>query len=448
VSTDPEQEYFCEGMAEELVNALAEVDGLRVAARTSSFALKGQNVNLRDIGRRLNVGAVLEGSVRRAGGRLRITAQLVDVSTGYQLWSERFDRELRDVFAVQDEISQAIVATLRVKLVDEREARLVRRPTADLEAYSLYLKGRFHWNKRTQASVQLGLELFEEAIAKDPDYALPYAGLADCYIILGYYGTLSPQRSFPLAKSAAQRALSLDATLAEAHTSLAFATMLYDRDWDTAEGEFQRALSLKPDYATAHHWYAEYLAFAGRVDEALEESRKALAYDPLSPIIIVLRGWTQYYARQYADAIDSLRRALELDPEMIPAHFWLGLSYSRRSMHREAVRTLERAAELSERSPLTLSLLAQVRAAGGEVAEARMLLSELIRRAQTLYVAPYHLAASHATLGEREEAYDWLERALEHRDIWCLYLEIDPVWDELRSEDRFAEVLRRVGLPE
>jgi serine/threonine-protein kinase len=446
MSTAPGQEFFCDGMAEEIINALTQVEGLRVVARTSTFGFKGRNFDLRQVGRRLNVGAILEGSVRKVAHRLRVTAELIDVTNGVQLWSERFDRDIEDVFTVQDEISQAIVDTLRIKLVGEPQAGLVRRHTENLEAYALYLKGRFFWNKRTEESLQRGIELFEQAIEKDLDYALAYAGLADSYIILGYYGALPPQRTFPLAKSAAQRALMLDDTLAEASTSLAFATLLYDWDWSVAESGFQRALSLNPDYATARHWHAEFLAFRGRIDEALEESRRALANDPLSPILNVLLGWTQYYARRYEEAIQTLGQTLELDPDLVPAHLWLGLALARRSMHDEAIETLERAVELSERSPLPLAMLAQTRAAAGQVAEARQLLGELRRISEKIYVPPYHIAASHVASGEAGPAMDYLQRAVERRDMWCLFVAIDPVWDEIRAAPRFTELTRQIGL--
>jgi TolB-like protein/Tfp pilus assembly protein PilF len=446
MSTDPEQEFFCDGMAEEIINALTKVEGLRVVARTSTFGFKGQNVDLRQVGRRLNVGAILEGSVRKMANRLRVSAELIDVSNGYQLWTERFDRDLEDVFAVQDEISQAIVDTLRVKLVDEPEAGLVRRHTENLEAYALYLKGRFFWNKRTEESLQRGVELFEQAIEKDLDYALAYAGLADSYIILGYYGALPPQRTFPLAKSAAERALMLDDTLAEASTSLAFATLLYDWDWSAAESGFRRALALNPDYATARHWYAEFLAFRGRIDEALEESRRALANDPLSPILNVLVGWTQYYARRYEESTETLGQTLELDPDMVPALLWLGLACAGRSMYEEAIDSLERAVELSDRSPLPLALLAQTLAAAGRPPEAEKLLGELGRISEKVYVPPYHIAAILAAGGESAKAIRSLERAVERRDMWCLFMAVDPVWDGIRENPRFTELSHRIGL--
>jgi serine/threonine-protein kinase len=446
MSTDVEQEFFCDGMAEEIINALTQVEGLRVVARTSTFGFKGQNVDLRQVGRRLNVGAILEGSVRKMANRLRVSAELIDVTNGFQLWTDRFDRDIEDVFAVQDEISQAIVETLRVKLVGKPEAGLVRRHTENLEAYALYLKGRFFWNKRTEESLQRGIELFEQAIEKDLDYALAYAGLADSYIILGYYGALPPQRTFPLAKSAAQRALMLDDSLAEAATSLAFSSLLSDWDWTAAENGFERALSINPDYATALHWHAEFLAFRGRIDEALEQSRRALANDPLSPILNVLLGWTQYYARQYDEAIETLSQTLELDPDLVPAQMWLGLACARRSMHDEAIETLERAVELSERSPLPLAMLAQTRAAAGQLAEATQIQAELGKISERIYVPPYHIAASHAAGGQTGQAIAYLRRAVERRDMWCLFLAIDPVWDEIRDDTRFAKLTGQIGL--
>jgi TolB-like protein len=331
LSGDKEQEYFCDGMAEEIINALTHVEGLRVVARTSAFFFRDKEIDIREIGRKLNVGSVMEGSVRKAGNRIRITTQLINVADGYHLWSEKYDRNVgelccpEDIFAIQDEISLAIVEKLKVKLLGEEKVALVKRYTDDLEAYNLYLKGRYFWYKRTREAILKGLEYFHQAIEKDPTYALAYAGIADCYNMLGFFDYLSPKEAFPKAKAAAAKALEIDGTLAEAHSSLAEVKTYYDHDWLGAEREFQRAIELNPSYSTAYQWYGEYLALMGRHDESIIMGKRALEVDPLSPIVSTNLAGFYWLARQYDEAIERYQKVLEMEPDFMVARLWLGV---------------------------------------------------------------------------------------------------------------------------
>ena len=449
LSDETEQEYFCDGMTDEIIGALTRVDGLRVVARSSVFAFKGRHVDAREVGSRLDVGAVLEGSVRKAGNMLRIAVQLVDVAGGANLWSERYNREMEDVFAIQEEIAEAIVGSQAVRQLgrEHHRAPAVRRHTRNLEAYNLYLKGRYHWNKRTAEELRAAIDYFEQAIARDPAYALAYAGLADCHNVIGYYGAEAPAATFPKARVNAVKAIDLDGTLAEAHTSLAFATLLYDWDWSSAEQGFLRALTLNPDYSTAHHWYAEYLTFVGRMEEAVDHARKLLVLDPLSPIILTLVGWVHFYEREYDMAIEVLEGVLDLDRDFVPARLWLGLSHERKGSRDVATSILQRAVEVEGDNPSLLSALGRVLAVSDDTEGARQLLQRLRDRAAKRHVPAYHIAALHAALGETGEALRCLEEAQRQRDLWLLFLRIDPVWDALREDLRFGEMVRRVGLP-
>jgi serine/threonine-protein kinase len=447
LSADVEQEYFCDGMAEEIINALTHVEGLRVVPQTSSFAFKGKQADVREIGRKLNVAAVLDGSVRTSGNRLRIVAKLINATDGYQIWSESYDREMEDVFAIQEEIAQAIVNAHPLQLLGQRIAPRVRRHTQDLQAYTLYLKGRFHWSKRTEEELNRGIDYFEQAIARDPGYALAYAGVADCYNMLGFYCALPPGDSFPKAKSNAVKALELNDGLAEAHTSLAFATLLYDWDWSSAEKGFLRAIDLKPDYPTSHHWYSEYLLLMGRTDEALAAARTVLESDPLSLLINTLMGWAYYYSRDFDCAVTKLEEVLELEPQFVPAHLWLGLAQLQRSESDRAVATFQKAVEISEDSPLMFCGLGRAYAVSGKASDAEMVLDWLEVEKARSYVPSYYVAAIHAGLGRTDETFAWLDKARDRHDHWLVYLNVDPIWDGLRADPRFAELARRIGLP-
>jgi len=448
LSADRENEYFSDGMTEELINALSRVEGLRVAARTSSFAFKGKNEAVGEIGRTLRVASVLEGSVRRAGDRLRVTAQLVDATSGYHLWSDEYDRQLKDVFAVQDEISRAIVVALRLKLRlgGRTDSALVSAPTADLAAHDLYLKGRFLWNQRTYESLLTAVRYFEQAIQRDSTYAEAYAGLADTYVVLPFWGPVRPVETYSKARAAARRALALDSTLAGAHAALAYAAMNGDYDWAGAEREFQKAITLNPNYATVHQWYADYLVIMGRPGEAIAENARARALDPLSRINGATAAVNLLYTGHPDDALREVRGTLELDPGFANAYETLCRVHLQRREPREAVAACERAAALSGRDQ-GLGALALAYAAAAESTKAAAVRRELEARARREYVAPTKLAQASLALGDTTAAVTWLERAADARDPWLIVDVLpDPLWDPLRADPRFARLRARLGL--
>ena len=445
MSADPENEYFTDGVTEDIINALTKVEGLRVASRTSTFAFKGKGQDIRTTGQQLNVSTVLEGSVRKAGNRLRITVQLSTVADGYHLWSERYDREMQDVFAVQDEIAHAIVEALKIKLVGTKDTPLVKRQTDNLDAYNLYLKGRYFWYQRGEGLAK-GVQCFTQAIEQDSTYALAYAGLADCYNLLGFYGIRAPGEVFPQAKRAAGKALELDAMLAEAYTSQAYASMLYDWDWAAAEKQFKRALELNPGYATAHHWYSEFLMAMGRTNEAVAEARRAQELDPLGLIITTLLGMALCYARRYDEAIDEFHKVMEMDSTVIATNLWLGLAYLQTGRSDDAVRVLERASTLPGARPFVVGYLGLAYGRAGRRDEAVRLLRDLEELAQGTYVSSFAMALSHLGLGHRDEALRLLERAYEEHAASLFWLRVEPAVDELRSDSRLAAILEKLGL--
>jgi serine/threonine-protein kinase len=443
LSPERDQEYFCHGLAEELINALTQIPDLRVIARASSFLFPGERHDVREIGRALGVERLVEGSVRKAGDRLRVTVQLVSAADGHHLWSERYDRDAGDVFAVQDEITAALVAQLSPAVWDEAPRR---RREVDLEAYHLHLKARHRWNRRTPTELKASAELFEQAIARDPEFALAHAGLADAFALLGFYSVLAPHEAFPKAITAASQALEIDAGLAEAHASLAFCTLLYQWDFAGAEASFRRALELNPGYATAHHWLAEFLGLMGRDQEALEQARIAHDLDPLSPVIHTLLGWLHYYGRRFDDAIAALERTLEVEADFPPAEFWLGLARLECGRTAAAAEALEGAVAHSRRSTMMLAALGRLKAIAGDAEGARALLAELETLAGSRYVPPYYCAAIHCGLGEVDATFDCLDKAYDARDNWLVFLAVDPLWDDVRTDARFGELLRKVGL--
>ena len=448
LSPNRENEYFSDGMTEELITALGRVEGLQVAARTSAFALKGSNLDARAVGETLHVATVLEGSVRRAGDRLRVAAQLVDSRSGYHLWSDEYDRQLKDVFAVQEELARAIVGALRVRLepAGRPRAGLVEPATADLEAHDLYLQGRSVWNQRTAESFRRAVDFFDRAIARDSGFAQAYAGLADTYVLLPFYGHTRPSDAFPQAKAAALRALALDSTLAEAHASLGYVLAVADFDWHGAETEFRRAIALNPSYATAHHWYADYLDMVGRPDEAVAEIERARRLDPLSRIIAGEVGYTYMMARRYDDALRQLRATLELDPGFPQTWSYLCGVYVLERMPREATAACERATALSGRIK-GMGRLAVAYALAGERPKAAAVLRELKARSRREYVPPHFIAQAELAVGDTARAFEWLERAYAARDPTLTQNLFDPLWDPLRADPRFVRLRQRMGLP-
>jgi serine/threonine protein kinase/Tfp pilus assembly protein PilF len=446
MSTDKDQEYFCDGIAEDIINGLAHVDELRVVARTSAFAFKNRSEDIREIGRKLDVDVVLEGSVRKWGDTLRITAQLVNVGDGYHIWSERYDRQMKDVFAIQDEISQAIVDMLKIKLVGDVEQALTRHYTTNFEAYTFYLKGRYYWNRRSEDALRKSLDCFQQAIAEDPDYALAHAGLADTFNLMGFYSAQSPHEVFPEAKKAAAKALEMDDSLAEAYASLGFSHMFYDWDWAEAERCFLRSLELNPNYPTALHWYSEYLVLVGRMEEAMAQSKKALESDPLSLIINTLLGWIPHFDRRFDEAVIQYHKTQEMDPNFVPAHFFLGLTYVQKSEYELAVQEFNRGAALFGSSEMFAAADGYARARWGKRDEARRIADSLKKKSAERCVPLYYVAAIHAGLGEKAEAFEWLRKAHEQHDIWLGFLGVDPIWDSLRDQPEIADMMVRVGL--
>jgi serine/threonine-protein kinase len=449
MSADPEQEYFCDGLAEELINALTQLEGLHVVARTSAFFFKGKDVKIRDVGRELNVETVLEGSVRKAGNRVRITAQLVKVDDGYHLWSEKYDRHMEDIFAIQDEISETILDRLKPKLLEKAKPELRKRQTVDLKAYNLYLKGRWFFNKQTGQGLKTAIECFEEAIEKAPDFALAYSGLADSYLMLPYYELVAPNEIYPKAREAALKALEIDDTVAEAHTSLAGIKGIYDWDWESAEKSFGTALELNPGYTTAHQWHAMQLTFRGRFDEAIAEMNQALELDPLSLYVNRDAGVMFFFAHKLDRAIEVLRRTLELDPNYGGAHFFLGLAYWLNSMHEEAIAEFEEERKVAGRLDLVLETwLGNIDALMGRTEEARQVLKKMMQRSRTDYVPSGFIAVLSFSLGEIDQGFEWLERAYKERDSFLCFLKVDPYYElfNLHSDSRYQEMLKKVGL--
>ncbi len=448
MSNDPENEYFCDGLAEELIGALAKVEGLKVAARTSAFSFKGKDANVEEIGRVLHVDTVLEGSVRKSGERLRIMVQLVSASGGYHLWSERYDRVMRDIFDVQDEITLSVAETLKVKLLGAGKAVVLKRHTDDSEAYHLYLKGRFYWNKRTAEAFEKAIGYFNQAIERDPDYAPAYAGLADTYVLLPIFAAGSPRDSFTKAEAAARRALEIDELLAEAHTALAHA--LIKNDWNFAESnrEFLRAIELNPAYPTARQWYGlHHLAATGRFDEAIAEGRLAQQLDPLSLITNAELGVIYIMARQYDRAVEQLRKTHEMDQGFYYAHWRLGTAYVVKGSFQDAILEYQRARQLND-DPQVLALLGHAYAASGERGEGLKTLDQLVVISKQRYVSAYSFVLIYEALGEKDRAFQWLEQGYQNRDWQMNQLKVDPMLDDLRTDARFTDLVRRVGLPQ
>ncbi len=447
MSPSKDQECFCEGMTDELINALTQISGLRVAARTSAFQFKGQSRDIRRIGDALNVGTVLDGSVRKDGNRLRITVELIGSADGYHLWSQRFDRDLVDVFAVQDEIASSVVSMLKGKLAADKRAALIAPHGHDLDAYGFYLEGRYHWNKRTEDELKKSVGCFEQAIDRDPGYAQAYAGMADAYATLGTYGAMPPKDVMPRAKGALERALEIDAGLGEAYTCRGCVRAVYDWSWSDAERDFRRAIDLRPSYPTAHHWYAiNHLVPVGRFDEATEELRHALDLDPLAIAIKTSVGMKCYFAGQYDDAVRELSKTIELDGSFGMAHFFLAAAYTELSRYPEAFAELEAAIRLSGRSPEILAALGYLHGVSGDIIGARGILGELKQLAGVRYVSPARIAQLHVGLGERADALDRLEEAHAEHSADLAWLDVRPVFASLRDEPRFGALLKAMRL--
>ena len=448
LSRDPDNAYFAEGIQDEILTRLAKVADLKVISRTSTQKYKSAPDNLRDIAKQLGVLNILEGSVQRAADQVRVTVQLINATTDAHLWAETYDRKLTDIFAVESDIAKTIADTLHAKLTGSEKSAIAKRPTADTEAYELYLKGRFFWNKRTGPDLRKAIAYFNQAIAKDPNYALAYAGLADAYVLLPPYGAASALESFPQAEAAAKKALELDDALAEAHTSLAQVLVSYDFDFEGSTREFERAIALNPNYATAHHWYGSGPPLSlGEFDRAIAELKRAQQLDPLSLIINADLGSGFVTARRYDDAIAQLRKTIEMDPHFYYAHWNLGEALELKGQLREAFAEYKKAAELND-DPLVLSLVAQAEAKLGQRDDARKILKQLEQLATRRYVGNYAFALVHIALGEKEKAIEDLEHAYRDRvgpDI--ALLKVDPMLDPLRGDPRFEALVAKIFAP-
>ena len=445
MSPDQSQEYFGDGIAEEIINSLTRIEDLRVVARTSSFAFKRREAQAQEIGARLGVGSLLEGSVRTVGDKVRITAQLIDCEHGYHLWSERYDREMEDVFAIQDEVARAIVEVLKAKL-GENEKALVRRGTDDVEAYTLYLRGRFHWNRRTATELEKGMELFRQAIAIDDRYALAWAGLADSYSILGWYRHLSSMDAYTKTVSAASSAVAVDDSLAEPYTSLAYARFMYGWDWAGAESGFRAALERNPGYAVARHWFGEFLMAMGRFDEAIEQLDIAHALDPLSPTIGFGVGWAQYFLGDYQAAIRRYEEALKQDPDFVLAPWFLGPALVQAGEYDRAIEVCETWIPRVRRKNGLVALLTYAQASAGCREEALTNLARLEELPLGKEVAPDHLALVYIGLGDLDRAFESLDVALRQRSWYLVFLKVDPAFEPLRGDPRFDRLVSEVGL--
>jgi adenylate cyclase len=446
ISADPENEFFCDGLSEELINGLTKFPTLRVVAHSSSFAFKGRDMDAREIGRQLNVGAILEGSVRKTGNRLRISAQLIDAVEGYHLWSEQYDRPMEDVFAIQDEISAAILNKLKVERLMGGRDRSTKRTTNDMEAYQLYLRGRSFWHRRYEGFLQKAIECFEQAMKVDPHFALAVTGLADIYGALGVWGWSPPNEVFPKAAALVREALDIDDKLAEAHASQGFVNMFYDWNWASAEKQFRQALDLNPGYAVTHLWNGHYLSIIGRHDEAIAEVRIAQDLDPMSPVVGANLGWTLFQASKYNRAIKELQGVLEIDPHNAIARFYLGYPYAQSGKFDEAIKLFQEAQQLTGGMPWAAESIGLVYGLVGKRGKAKALLRESQSRAQKQYVPSSAFALIHLGLGDDDAAFEWLERAIDERDAFMPWLKYFPPIARLHNDSRFSNLLRRLGL--
>ncbi len=450
VARDPEQDYFADGMTEALITDLAKIDGLKVISRTSVMRYKSMNKPLPEIAKELNVDAVVEGSVLKDGNRVRITAQLIDAASDRHLWAETYQREFNDVLALQRDVARAVATQVRNRLTPREQDRLAAARPVNPAAYEAYLRGRYHWNKRSLEGLEKSIEYFQQAIRADPEYALAHAGLADAYVIMGVndYGALRPREAMARAEAAAKRALQLDDTLGEAQASLAIARFSFEWDWPEAESRYMQAIELNPNYATAHHWYAFFLTAMGRHEEAIAEIHKAKELDPLSLIINANSGWILYLARRYDEALEQFQRTLEMDSDYGVARIYLGLAYEQLGQPEMAINQFRGQIAQEGSTPPLQSALGHAYALAGKTSQARKLVRELEERSKHEYVPPHLIARVYAGLGEKDESLEWLEKAYEERVGDLVFVKVDPAYDPLHSDSRFRDLLRRMGFPE
>ena len=447
LSGDAQQEYFVEGLTEALTTEIAKVEPLRVISRTTAMRFKNTSQAVPEIARELRVDAVVEGAVMRSGDHVRITAQLIRAASDEHIWAQRYDRNVVDALAVQGDIAEDIAKQIKLQITPEARASKAKRPVPSLEAQDAYLRGRYEWNKRGPESLLRARVLFKEALDRDPNYALAWVGLADTEYLLSQWGTdvVSPREGMPRAKAAAQRALELDDGLAEAHTSLAMVRWAYDWNWPAAEQEFKRALKLNPNYAIAHQFYGIGLASQGRFEESITEEKRAVELDPLSQIINVTLARMLYTARRYDEATTILRKIVELEPNFLPSHVILGMVAVTTGREEEALREMRKARELAPDSTWVMVNLARAYARSGQRQAALAMLKELEQIAKQRYAPAYQFAIIHAELGETDAAFQWLDRAIEEPSAILMMIKVEPIFDVLRGDPRFAAVVRRIG---
>jgi len=450
LSPDPDNAFFADGIHDDLLTQLAKIGSLKVVSRTSVLEYRDSPKNMRDIGHELGVATLLEGGVRRAGNSVRINVQLIDAETDDHLWAETYDRELtaENIFAIQREMATSIAGELQASLSTEEVVRLGVLPTESTIAYDLYVRGRFFWNQRTKEGFDRAIEYFNQAIGEDSTYALAYAGVASTYVLAGHelYSWSHPRDSYPQAEAAAQRALELDDTLAEAHSVLAEALSRYEWDFTSADREHQRAIALNPNYATGHQWYSHYLLPMGREAESLAHSLRALELDPFNLIMNLHLGWHYFYVGEHELAIEQLQQTLELSPTFVVANLFLGQVYEQESRFEEAIEQFERAVALSNRNPVHLAALAHAYGASGRRMDAEKLLEELL--SSESYVPSYEIAVIYAGLDRQGDALTWLERAYQERDSsWLIDVALDPRFQHLHTSPRFQSLTQRLGLP-
>jgi TolB-like protein/Flp pilus assembly protein TadD len=446
-NNEPSTEYLSEGISEALINSLSELQQLRVIARPTAFRYKQKDVEPRQVGRELGVAAVLTGKVRQMQDALNVQVDLVDAVTGAEIWGAGYDRKITDLLAVKQAIAQEVTAKLKLKLSSEEQRRLVKRDSTNAEAYQFYLRGRYFWNKRTSDGIKQAIEHFQQSIERDPNFALGYVGLADSYTGLTFYNFAAPHEAMPKAKESAIKALALDNTLAEAHASLAHILMNYDWNSSVAEKEFKRSIELNPDYATGHQWYAiHYLTATGRLEEAVQEMKKALELEPASLVMNTFMGATLYYAGRYDEAIDQCRTTIEMDPNFAVAHWHLGLAYEQKQVLGAATEEFKKAISLSGGSPLMKAALGRAYAKSQKKHEANEMLNELNELAKRQYASAYEVAKIYVALGNNEQAFQLLAKAYAEHSFHFANLNVCPEFKSVRSDPRFQDLVQRVGL--
>jgi TolB-like protein/Tfp pilus assembly protein PilF len=450
MSNDERQEYFCDGMAEEIINALTHVQGLRVVARTSSFSFKGKQVEIREIGKKLNVEMILEGSVRKSNNRLRITAQLINVSDGYHLWSEKYDRTFEDVFTIQDTISLSIVDKLRIKLFANEKSNLTRRYTENLEAYNLFLMGRFFRNKNTFNDLNKSIEYYKRSIKLDSKYASAYAEMSVCYSLLAIYYYNASKDVFPEASKAADRALRIDPSVPEAHHAMGLVELFYNWNWDNAKSEFESALGLNPEYGFAHSGYAAYFAAVDQLENAIAEEQKLLEQDPLAIMGNLHIGMWLIRSKKFEKAREYLTKILELIPDHIWAHWFIGQSYVFESRLEDGLKEFDIALELSKDNSIlystVLAAYGWVQARSGNKLVAEKILTDLEKKSKVEFVIPFIFVKLYSVIGKKDKAFYWLNKAYEDRDIAMVLLCTDETIDDLKSDSRYIEIIKKMNL--